>query len=125
MMRQMSSFAGWTIYSTGCIVGRTQGLAVVLNHFFGEVINSAYGIAIQVTGAVQFIAQSVQNAMSPQIVKSEGNANRNLMLSKSESASKFAFLLMAIVVIPLVWEMPYILNCWLKNVPDYSAVFCP
>ena len=124
MMRQMSSFAGWTIYSTGCIVGRTQGLAVVLNHFFGEVINSAYGIAIQVTGAVQFIAQSVQNAMSPQIVKSEGNANRNLMLSKSESASKFAFLLMAIVVIPLVWEMPYILNCWLKNVPDYSAVFC-
>ena len=124
MMRQMSSFAGWTIYSTGCIVGRTQGLAVVLNHFFGEVINSAYGIAIQVTGAVQFVAQSVQNAMSPQIVKSEGNANRNLMLSKSESASKFAFLLMAIVVIPLVWEMPHVLDCWLKNVPDYSVVFC-
>lgn len=124
MMKQMSNFAGWTIYSTGCIVGRTQGFAIVLNHFFGEIINSAYGIAMQVTGAVQYVAQSIQNAISPQIFKAEGTGDRTQMFAKAEIASKFSFLLMAIVVIPLVWEMPTILECWLKAVPDYATVFC-
>ena len=123
-LKDLSSFAGWTIYSTGCILARTQGLAIILNRFFGSVINAAYGIAQQVTGAVQFVAQSVMNAMSPQIMKAEGAGDRNRMLSLAESSSKYATILMAIAAIPLVFEMPDVLRVWLKEVPDDAVMFC-
>ena len=123
-INDLSSFAGWTIYSTGCILARTQGLAVILNRVFGSAMNAAYGISLQVTGAVHFVAQSVMNAMAPQIIKAEGSGERNHMLLLAESASKYATLLLAIVVIPLVAEMPAILNVWLKEVPEHAVMFC-
>lgn len=123
-IKDLSGFAGWTIYSTGCIIVRVQGIAVILNRFFGSAMNAAYGIAQQVAGATNFIAQSVLNAMSPQIVKAEGGANRERMLHLSESASKYATLLMAMVVIPLIFEMPAILDFWLHDVPDSAVMFC-
>jgi len=123
-LRQLSGFAGWTIYSTGCILTRTQGMAILINRFFGSVLNASYGIALQVSGAVHFISQSIINAFNPQIVKAEGKGNREAMLQKSELASKYATLLLALVGIPIIFEMPEILNVWLGNVPEKSVMFC-
>lgn len=124
MIRTMGGFVGWSLYSTGCFVGRTQGLAYVLNHFFGTLINTAYGIAMQVSGAIQFVAQSIVNAMMPRIVKAEGAGEREKMLLLSLSASKFTFLLLAMAVIPVVAEMPQILQTWLGKEPEYTVLFC-
>lgn len=118
------SFAGWTIYSMGCIIGRTQGMAIVLNRFFGTIINTSYGIASQISGAVQFIAQAVLNAMSPQIIKSEGAKEHSRMLTLSEMTSKYACLMLSVAVIPIIFEMPSILEIWLKEVPDNTVMFC-
>lgn len=123
-IRDLSGFAGWTIYSTGCIVARTQGLAIILNRIFGSAINAAYGIAQQMIGAVLFVGQSVINAMNPQLIKAEGAGDRQRMLSFAESTSKYATLLMAMVVIPLVYEMPAILRIWLTVVPEHAVMFC-
>lgn len=123
-MKELTGFAGWTIYSIGCIVGRTQGVAIILNQFFGTLINAAYGIAQQVFGAVQFIAQSVINAISPQLIKAEGAGNREHMLVLAELSSKYAFLLLSIVTIPLLFEMPTVLSLWLGDVPDYAVILC-
>ena len=122
--KQLCGFAGWTIYSMGCIVGRNQGMQVVLNHFFGTVLNSAYGIATQVNGSVQFLAQAILNAMNPQIMKAEGRNERSEMLRLAGIASKYAFLLLSIPAIPLIIEMPSVLSFWLKEVPEHSVVFC-
>lgn len=123
-IKDLSGFAGWTIYSTGCIMARTQGIAIILNRFFGSAVNASYGIAQQVSGAVHFVAQSVLNAMSPQIIKAEGGGNRLRMLKLSEFASKYATLLMAMIVIPLVFEMPVVLELWLHQVPSDAVMFC-
>lgn len=123
IIKEMASFIGWTIYSTMCIIGRTQGTAVVLNKFFGTVLNAAFGIALQVSGAIAFISNSALSAISPQIVKAEGAGNRKLMLQKSAFASKISFLLLAILVVPLCYYTPYILKIWLKEVPENAALF--
>ena len=68
-MRELTGFAGWTVYSMGCIIGRNQGLAIIFNSFFGTLMNAAYGIAQHVFGSVMFVVQAISNAMSPQIVK--------------------------------------------------------
>lgn len=120
-VRALTGFATWTIYSMGCVIVRSQGVAVILNRFFGTVVNSAYGIAHQVFSSVAFIAQAVVNAMSPQIVKSEAANDRQRMLRLAELSSKYAFLLLATVTIPLVFEMPSVLQLWLGNVPEYTV----
>ena len=123
-IRELTGFATWTIYSMGCIIVRSQGVAVILNRFFGTVVNSAYGIAHQVYSSVAFIAQAVVNAMSPQIVKAEAGDDRQRMLHLAELSSKYAFLLLATITIPLTFEMPEVLSLWLGEVPDQAVTLC-
>lgn len=120
----LSGFAGWTMYSTGCIIARTQGIAVLLNRTFGSALNAAYGIALQVNGATAFIAQSIANAMSPQIVKAAGQGLQSKVLGLSEAASKYAVTLFSLIAIPLIAEMDTVLHIWLGNPPEYTTVFC-
>ena len=123
-IKGLRNFAGWTIYSTGCIIARNQGISVVLNLFYGTIVNSAYGIAMQVSGAVQFVSTSIVNAMNPQIMKAEGAGQREKMVRLCEYESKYAFLLLAMVVIPLIAEMEVILTFWLGDVPEHAVMFC-
>lgn len=125
-VRDLSAFAGWTIFSTGCIVGRTQGCAIILNKAFGVVVNSAYGIAQQISGYVRFVSESLLNAMRPQIMKAEGNGDRQRMLSLSCKASKYAFLLLSMVVIPVCFYVEPLLHVWLREapVPEGTPFFC-
>ena len=123
-IKGLSDFAGWTIYSTGCIIARNQGISVVLNLFYGTIVNSAYGIAMQVSGAVQFVSTSIVNAMNPQIMKAEGAGQRERMVRLCEFESKYAFLLLAMLVIPLIAEMEVILTFWLGDIPEHAVMFC-
>ena len=124
LIKELSSFAGWTTYSAGCIIARNQGIAVVLNWFYGTIINSAYGIAQQVLGAVQFVSMSIINAINPQIMKAEGGNNRERMVMLSEYMSKYSFLLLALVAIPIIAEMDTLLQWWLGEVPAHTSMFC-
>lgn len=108
----------------GAVSARNQGFAVVLNHFFGTVINASYGIAFQIYGAMAFTVTSILNAMTPQIIKAEGENNRERMFFLAEKESKFSVLLMAIISIPIMIEMPKILMLWLKDVPEDAVMFC-
>lgn len=123
-MKELSSFAGWTIYSTGCIVGRTQGVAILLNKFISLVANASFGIAQQVSGFVGFVSESVLNALRPQIMKTEGAGNRIHMMKLSSEASKIAVLLLAAVVFPVAVYMQPLLDFWLKETPENAAFFC-
>ena len=124
ILRKLISFAGWSTYGMGAVAGRNQGTAVVLNHYFGTTINAAYGLATQVNGAISFVVSSILNSMNPQIMQAEGDGNRQKALRLAEKQSKFSAALLVIVAIPLIIEMPDILSFWLKNIPEYTCLFC-
>ena len=46
------------------------------------------------------------------------------MFELAEAASKFSFLLLAIVVIPISFVLPQLLQFWLGKIPDWSVLFC-
>lgn len=123
-IKQIFHFAVWNIYAAGCILFRSQGFAVIFNRFIGLVANAAYGIAQQVTGATNFLAYSILNAMSPQITKAEGGHDRDRAFVLSAYASKYAVLLQSLVLIPVIFEMPAVLQLWLGEVPPYCIMFC-
>lgn len=122
-IRNLSGFVGWTTYGMGCVAARNQGTAIVLNHFLGTVVNAAYGIAFQINSAIVFLVASLQNAMNPQLMQAEGAGNRDKMLSMASQQSKFAVVILATFIIPLIAEMPAILDLWLKEVPTGTAMF--
>lgn len=124
LQKELASFAGWNLFGAACGVGRNQGISIIFNLFFGTMINAAYGIANQVASQMNFFSATMLRALNPQIMKSEGAGDRDRMLKFSMVGSKFGFFLLAIFAIPCMLEMTSILNVWLKDIPQYTPVFC-
>ena len=123
LFREMTSFAGWNFLgSTSSLIGN-YGMGVVLNHFFGTLLNAAQGIANQLNGQLLSFSNNMLKAASPLIAKNEGAGDRSSMLQVSMLAHKYSFFLLAILAIPAIIEMPFLLKVWLKNVPEWAVVF--
>lgn len=120
-LQEMLGFAGWNLFGGLAIIGRNQGVAVIINLFLGTIANAAYGIANQINGALGHFSATFQSAVNPQLMKSEGMDNRERMLRISYILSKFSVLSMAFFAIPLVLEMNEVLSLWLKDSrPPYT-----
>ena len=121
---EMTKFAGWSLLGSASSILSNYGQGIVLNMFFGTVVNAAQGIAAQVSGQLGAFAQVMMKALNPALVKSEGEGNREKMLKLATSGGKMSFFLLLFLYIPILIEMPYIFGIWLKEVPDYAIVFC-
>ncbi|ANI88864.1 flippase [Arachidicoccus ginsenosidimutans] len=124
LIKELSSFAGWNLFGVLCRLGRIQGVAVILNIFFGAIINAAYGIANQILSQFNFFSATLLRAINPQIMKSEGLNDRKRMFRLSMIASKFCFFLLSLIAVPCIFEMNTLLAIWLKKVPPDTVLFC-
>lgn len=123
LLKEFLGYVGWNLIGSISSLCRTQGISMLLNSFYGVAINAAYGIATQVKGQLSFFSSSIVSAARPQIVKSEGEGNRDRMLALSNSTCKITFLMLSMIAIPLIIEMEYVLRLWLKDVPEYTVSF--
>ena len=119
IMKPMLSFSGFDLYGNMCVSARTQGINVILNLFFGTVINAANGIATQVQAAILMLSTNVTSAFRPQIIKNVASNDIELMEKQLNYSSIISVLLFSIFSIPLVIEMPYVLRLWLGEPPMY------
>lgn len=120
---ELCSFAGWNTLNSIAIVGRNQGIALTLNHFFGAVINAAYGIGNQINGVLGYFSQTIQKSITPQLMESHGANDKEKLESMTFGLTKYSTLSMGIVAIPLYIEMPFILDTWLPEVPAHTVSF--
>ena len=124
IIKPMLSFSGWDLYGNMSTVARTKGVNMLLNIFFGPALNAASGIASQVQNAVMGFAGNIVTAVKPQIIKSYAAGEFERMESLVINASKLTFLLLLLLSLPLIIEMHFVLSLWLKEVPDYTVLFC-
>jgi O-antigen/teichoic acid export membrane protein len=106
LYKMLISYSGWNLFGNLAGVAKGQGVSIILNLFFGTVVNAAQGIANQVSAAVNMFVGNFQMAS-------------NLVIR----TSKFSFYLLFILTLPIMLEVDYILKLWLKIVPDYTAIF--
>lgn len=123
-LKPMLSYSGWDLYGNLSVMARGQGINVLQNMFFGPVINAASGVATQVQNAVAGFADNFLTAVRPQIVKNYASARFSEMQSLIMNASKYSFLMLFIISLPLILENRFVLTLWLKQVPAYAVVFC-
>ncbi len=124
IFKELSSFAGWSFLGSSTSMLTHYGQGIIMNTFFGPKVNTAQGVASQITGQLGSFALTMLKALNPIIDKSEGAGNRQLMLKASTMGSKMSFLLLTFFYIPVLIEMPYIFKLWLTSVPEYAVIFC-
>lgn len=124
LLKEMSGFAGWSFLGFSSSMIASYGQGIVLNIFFGTIVNAAQGIANQISGQLGAVATTMMKALNPIIAKSEGAGNRDLMIRAAMMGSKVSFFLLMFLYVPMITEMPLIFKIWLKNVPENAVLFC-
>lgn len=123
LMKSMMSFSSWTIFGNLGFLAHTQGIALVINLFFGVTVNAAQGIANQVNGYVKQFVTNFLMAFNPQVVKTYAAGEMEEMHKLIIRGCKISLMMVGALVIPLIIEMPMILHLWLGIVPDYAVIF--
>lgn len=124
ILKPMLTFSGWDLYSNMSLTARRQGTVMVVNMFFGPILNASVNIATIVEGQINFLAQNIIHAVRPQIVKSYAQGNVADSIRLMMQASKYTIILYAMFVVPFVLKADYILHLWLgNNLPPYVVMF--
>lgn len=121
---EMSGFVGWNTLGSFAVLARNQGVAIVLNMFFGTVINAAYGIANQVNGMVLSFATTLTTVFTPSIIQAKGAGDEKRMISLAIMTSKLSFLLSSLMALPILVFLKPILSIWLTDIPENTEIFC-
>ncbi len=116
-------YAGWNLWGNFASVMMGQGVNILLNIFFGPVVNAARGIAFQVKAAIMNLVMNFQMAINPQIVKYYASDNIKQMHHLVFQGTKFSFFLLFTVSLPILFQTHTILQFWLKTLPDYAVIF--
>lgn len=123
LFKEMTSFAGWNLLGGLSSISFNQGLSMLLNVFFGPVVNAARAVASQVQNAIQMFISNFQMALNPQIVKTYAQGDFEAMHVLMFRSSRFSFFLMYLLSLPVLLETPLILKIWLNIVPDNTVIF--
>ena len=123
LFKEMLSFAGWSFWGNLAAILYTQGLNMMLNIFFGPVVNAARGIAVQVQSAVHQFVSGFQTALNPQITKNYASGDLEQMHSLMFRSARFSFLLLFFISLPVLMETEFLLTIWLKTVPENAVIF--
>jgi O-antigen/teichoic acid export membrane protein len=123
LFKEMFAFSGWTFIGSSAFILKTQGISIILNLFFGVVVNAAQAIAAHVQVVVTAFTSSFTMAVNPQITKLYAINDFARMNNLVLYASRVSFFLILIFIVPICMETEYILNIWLKYVPRYAVIF--
>ena len=123
LMKEMTGFAGWNFFQVTAAIVTNSGIGIVINMFFGTIINAAQGVANQICGQLMALTNNLAKAINPIITKAEGQKNSTKALKLASTSSKATFFITSLFAIPAIISMPNLLQAWLKNVPDYAVFF--
>ena len=123
LAKQIIQYMSYIFYGTIAFLGYSQGINILLNIFFGPVVNAARGIAIQVQTAVFKFSDNFQTAIKPQIIISFAQEDMTHTKSLIETGTKIVTYLLLVIIFPILFNIDCILKWWLGNVPEYTAPF--
>lgn len=124
-LKEIIGYTGWSLFGAASGTLNTAGLSIVLNMFFGPLVNAAKGIADRINSLVISFSVNFYQAISPQIVKTYAAGEKERSISLVYSSSKLSFFLLLIISVPIIYGMPTLLNVWLGSdtVSDDMIIF--
>jgi O-antigen/teichoic acid export membrane protein len=122
-VRQLLGYNVYSIIGAVSSIIRVQGLNIVLNLYYGPVMNAAQGIANMVYIAISSFSSNAAAATKPQIIMSYAQDDKKRLWGLITKSSKLYFYLLLILVLPFILEIDAALYIWLGDYPEYAPVF--
>lgn len=123
LFKEMFSFSYWNFIGVISSVFRDSGGNVIINMFYPPTVNAARGVAIQVGNAVRSFSSNFVVAINPQITKTFAANEREYTNKLVISGAKLSYFLLFVLALPVLCNTHYLLEIWLKIVPEYAVVF--
>ncbi len=124
LYKRQISYSGWELFGGLASVSQGQGINIILNLFFGPTVNAARAIAYQIQGAVNLFINNFLTAVRPQVIKSYAQGDPGEMYRLTFRSARFSFYLMLLLVLPLCYELRFILDIWLGDAyPEETYLF--
>lgn len=123
ILKNLTSFFGWSMFGSAAWLAKNQGVNIVLNTFLGTAINAAYGIAMQINSAISSFAQNFIASVNPQLIQSYARKEYIRTNTLIQKGSRISFLLLFLIIFPVITSSKNILAIWLTEVPDYTNQF--
>jgi O-antigen/teichoic acid export membrane protein len=120
---EMARYIGWNLFGSLADVLKYQGVNILLNLFFGPLVNAARALSRQVDATIRNFALNFSTAAKPQIIKYYAAGNRSKLLPLVFQVSKGASFLLFFFILPIELELPFLFKLWLKETPGYVLEF--
>lgn len=120
LFKQMLSFSGWSMVGGLSLMAWQQGVNILINRFFGTLINAAVGVAAQVQGILYAFSGNIKVAFNPQIIKSYARGDFDRFNYLIGMGSRFTVLITTLTTIPLFFSIDFLMSIWLDEVPVSS-----
>lgn len=121
--KEILKFIGWALVGNFSNMFYTQGINLMLNAFCGPAVNAARGIAVQVQGIVAQMANNIQTAINPQIIKTYSTNDIDRMHMLICASSRVCYYMLLLIALPIMLETNQILQLWLGQVPEHTVSF--
>lgn len=122
--KSMLAFSGWNICGAVAYTLQGQGLNMLMNSFFGPVVNAARSIAYQVQAALSGFSENIAVAFKPQLVESYAKSEHLRTKGLMYTMSKLGYVMVFVLSVPISIEIDYILRLWLDGtVPEDTSIF--
>lgn len=121
--KSIFSFVNWSLIGAIAAVAKSQGVNIIINIFFGTVVNAARGIAYQLHSVISSFAQNFMKAINPRITKTIAEDDADSSASIIYTASKLSYFLLLFVSLPFMANIDYVLTLWLGEIPEHTKVF--
>lgn len=121
--KEVLSYSGWNLWANTSIALNQQGTIVLLNMFFSPAVVAARAVANQVNMAANQFVQNFRTAANPQIVKRYASGDLEGSKKLLLESTKYSYYLMLLLSLPICLVAQPLLELWLHEVPEYTAVF--
>lgn len=113
----------WNLVGTAVYAINHQGTNLLLNMYFGPVVNAARAVSLQINNAISNFGTSFYTSVRPQITKSYAAGDYEYMNKLFFYSSKYSVFLLWMLCLPVMLNIDQILSIWLVDVPEYTSVF--
>lgn len=96
---------------------------ILVNIFFGPIVNTSRAIALQINSALSSFCGSFLTAINPPMVKSYAENDYYYLNKVFYLSNKFIYYSLFMLSIPICYEMDIILKLWLGVVDSDSILF--
>lgn len=124
LYKEVLSFSFYNLISTLASMARGQGSMLLINFFFGTIVNGAFAVAKTVERNLWPFALIFYNASAPQITQSYSAGDMERVYYLTSRVAKYSLLMMMLAFFPMWAELEFILHLWLVKVPEGALVFC-